>query len=411
MSSGLIVLAFFIGILVMLILITIHEFGHFIVAKLSNAYVYEFSIGFGPRIFVWKRKETWFSIRVIPLGGYCSIASDKVDPPSEREDEEVPNERKLDYIARWKKMFFILAGPAMNLAIALLLFTSIFAALQVKKNDMSYFGATYDQEKIAAKLILKKEQLDNPEINYIGQEYVIWGWTMKTINPESQEEIVLFDNICNTTEQNQTECLDEKINTEDNNQSANYEKTVYNFLNNLSKANGYENVQIMFSYKKVDKYSGVSNENPKYTEFSDYKSGETIGIAAPNRLYRSVGEAYGAGWKETFKDSISILQALGMVFTGQFDQLAGPVGVARQTATLLGSADQFFLYVAMISANLFILNLIFIPPLDGYRLLENFIEMIIKKELPYKYKIIVNSVGAILFLLLFIIITIKDFII
>jgi regulator of sigma E protease len=57
-SDGLIVLSFFIGIIVVVVLVTLHELGHFIIAKMSNAYVYEFSIGFGPRLFTIKGKET-----------------------------------------------------------------------------------------------------------------------------------------------------------------------------------------------------------------------------------------------------------------------------------------------------------------------------------------------------------------
>ncbi|AGR42302.1 M50 family metallopeptidase [Spiroplasma diminutum] len=402
-STGMVVLAFIIGIIVMLLLITIHEVGHLIVAKMSKAYVYEFSIGFGPRIFVFKGKETWVSIRAFPLGGYCSIASDKADAPKDREDVVVPDERKLDYIARWKKMFFILAGPAMNLFVALLLFTSIFAAIGEKRNDMSYFGSIYDQNKVAALAIKNEEEKAGINLNYVGQDYVIWGWTMKS------NDDVLFDNIC--SENSEQDKCDDKINDLLNNKAVDYKKTVYNFINNLPLAKDKENVKISFAYKKVDKYSGVAlqeYQEAKITEFMTLDG--SVGIAAPSRIYKTTGQAYGAGWGETFKASFSILEAIGGIFTGKFSNLVGPVGVAKQTATLLQSPEQFFLYVATISANLFILNLIFIPPLDGYRLLENFIEMIIRKELPTKYKIIVNSAGAILFLLLFVIITIKDFI-
>ncbi|AUB31842.1 RIP metalloprotease RseP [Spiroplasma floricola] len=409
-SSGMVVLAFFIGIIVMLLLITIHEIGHLVVAKMAKAYVYEFSIGFGPRLFVFKGKETWISIRIFPLGGYCSIASDKADPPSDREDEVVPDDRKLDYIARWKKMFFILAGPLMNLFIALLLFTTIFAAIGEKKNDMTYFGANYVQEGIAAKAIKEKEKSQNINVEYVGQDYVIWGWKMISVQNEKDE--ILFDNICDAKT---TKC-DEKItiNSLNEQKAVDYKKTVYNFIDNLKLSKDHENIKIQFAYKKVDKYSGYALDNYKdgvITELQDIKAGDSVGIAAPNRIYETTAQAYGAGWGETFKASISILEALGNVFTGKFSNLVGPVGVAKQTATLLQSADQFFIYVATISANLFILNLIFLPPLDGYRLLENFIEMILRKELPLKYKIFVNTAGAILFLLLFVVITIKDFIV
>lgn len=427
MSAGMIVLAFFIGILVMLILITIHELGHFIVAKMSKAYVYEFSIGFGPRLYTFKGKETWVSIRAFPLGGFCSIASDKSDPPTGREDEVVPDERKLDYIARWKKMFFILAGPFMNLVIAITLFTLTFAITMVKTDDMSYFGAKYNKDQIAYKLLAKAEENNGVEIN---QDFVIWGWQTKAqlldayTDPKNNEKII-FDNIDGN---------DQKINDKDNKKAVSFEKTVYTFLDNLNKEKDeYKEtpVQIRFAYKVVDKYTGEAKVNElKWTDWSDeykyednkaiainenetliYKYGDGVGIAAPDRIFKNSTVAYGYGWKETFNSSVAILKSFSMLFTGNINQLAGPVGVAKQTATMISSPTKFFLYVASISANLFILNLIFIPPLDGYRLIENFIEMIIKKELNGKFKMIMYISGAILFLILFAVITVKDFII
>ncbi|AOG60632.1 inner membrane zinc metalloprotease [Spiroplasma helicoides] len=427
MDAGLFLLGFFVGILVLLILVTVHEFGHFIIAKLSGAYVYEFAIGFGPRLFTFKGKETWVSIRIFPLGGFCSIASEKVDPPSDREDVDVPPERYMDYIARWKKLLFILFGPLMNLFVAIFLFTIIFAATQSKLDDMSFYGAKYGQNQIAYKLINEKaleveKEKDSSltkENFSIDQSYVIWGWKLvansetSTDGQTKSEQVVLFNNIDNTN----PELNNEKINDSDNQQAATYEKTVYNFINNLTLGKEKEGLQIQFSFKHVDKFSGRALDgynSPIVTRFStsdEYnKDSLSVGIAPPIRYYANSSIAYLAGWKETFTQSISILKSIGMIFTGSFSNLSGPVGVATQTANMLGDAHKFFLYVAMISANLFIINLIFIPPLDGYKVIEIIIEMIIRKELSQKYKIIVYSIGAILFLTIFATVTILDFI-
>ncbi|ASP28039.1 inner membrane zinc metalloprotease [Spiroplasma corruscae] len=402
MSAGMIVLGIIVGIFTLLVIITIHELGHLLVAKLFKAYVYEFSIGFGPKLFSIKTKETWITFRAIPLGGYCSIASDKADPPKGRENEIVPDERKLDYIARWKKMFFILAGPFVNLLFALLLFTFIFAIVQHKKNDMTYFGAVYDQDKVAAKAIKDKEE----SINYVGQEFVIWGFRLTSDERNGTNPI--FDNIC--IDSTNDECSN-AINLKENKQAVDYKKTVYNFIDNLAKVEDSDNnVKINFSYKEVDKYTGIALSDIKYTKEFDYKKGETVGISAPTRLYKNSTVAYGAGWAETFNASVMFLKAIGNLFVGNFGGLSGPVGVAKQSAQVLNSAEDYFLFAATISANLFIFNLLFFPPLDGYRLIENFFEMVLKRELSLKYKIIVNTIGFIVFLLLIIAVTIKDII-
>ncbi|QBQ07908.1 inner membrane zinc metalloprotease [Spiroplasma gladiatoris] len=411
MSTGMFLLGFLIGIVVVLILITLHELGHCIVAKLSGAFVYEFAIGFGPKLFTFKGKETWVTIRAFPLGGYCSIASDKVEPPSDREDEVVPKERQMEYIARWKKFFFLIFGPLMNLFIALFIFTTIFAATQSKTNDMDFFGQKFQKDAVAEKLILKNEQKTNPEV-VIDQTYVIWGW--KLINNEE----VLFNNIDNSN----PELNSEKIQDSDSLQAPTYTKIVYNFINNLNdlKSNkdieNKEDLKIMFSYKKVNKYDGKVLDDYKQIKTTEYSTSDlysnkqlAVGIMAPTRFYSSRIEAYGAGWKETFDQSLNILKSFGSIFTKGFKNLTGPVGIATQTATMLGDARTFFSYVAMLSANLFVLNFLIIPPLDGYKTVEILIEMIIRKDLSKKYKIWIYSIGAILMLGLFIVVTLLDF--
>ena len=91
-------------ILILGAIVAVHEFGHFIVAKLSGIYVYEFSIGMGKKIFGKKKKdgETEFCIRAVPLGGYVMIAGEDV------EDEKIPKDRQMcnkGFIQRFLVLF------------------------------------------------------------------------------------------------------------------------------------------------------------------------------------------------------------------------------------------------------------------------------------------------------------------
>lgn len=81
-------------ILILSVIVAIHEFGHFIFAKLMGVYVYEYAIGMGPRIFSFKPKksETVYSLRAIPLGGFCSLAGEDTENDDE---EEVPKNMRL----------------------------------------------------------------------------------------------------------------------------------------------------------------------------------------------------------------------------------------------------------------------------------------------------------------------------
>ena len=106
-------------ILILGITVFIHELGHFICAKKSGIYVYEFSIGMGPLIKKWKRKndETEYSIRLFPIGGYVSMAGEDVE-----DDKEIPDDRKLPNKTWLQRFCTIVAGIVMNFILAIVVF-------------------------------------------------------------------------------------------------------------------------------------------------------------------------------------------------------------------------------------------------------------------------------------------------
>jgi len=93
-------------ILVIGILVFVHELGHFIVAKLSGMRVDEFSLGFPPRLFTWKKGETLYALNWIPLGGYVKIHG-------ETEDGKDDDPRSFNNTVIWKRILTLIAGVAM----------------------------------------------------------------------------------------------------------------------------------------------------------------------------------------------------------------------------------------------------------------------------------------------------------
>ncbi|AEE14350.1 membrane-associated zinc metalloprotease [Thermodesulfobium narugense DSM 14796] len=106
-------------ILVIFVATLVHEAGHFVFARIFGVGVYEFSIGFGPRIFKSKYKETDLSVRVLPLGGFVRIAG--LD-----EGEVPPGTKRFDQIKSFQRILVILAGPVMNIIMAAVLFTLVY---------------------------------------------------------------------------------------------------------------------------------------------------------------------------------------------------------------------------------------------------------------------------------------------
>lgn len=107
------------------VLVVIHEFGHFLVARLFGVGTPKFSIGIGPRLFGFKLWDTDFRISALPIGGYVQMAGN--DPFGEEDpDEQVPPEQDFMRKPIWQRLLIMLAGPAMNLALPLVLFTGIY---------------------------------------------------------------------------------------------------------------------------------------------------------------------------------------------------------------------------------------------------------------------------------------------
>ena len=100
------------AVLMFIVLIVIHEFGHFIAAKLMGVRVNEFSVGFGPKLFKKKLGETTYAVNLIPLGGYCAM---------EGEDEDSSDERAFCHKKAWRRFIIVIAGAVFNLLLGVIL--------------------------------------------------------------------------------------------------------------------------------------------------------------------------------------------------------------------------------------------------------------------------------------------------
>lgn len=105
------------------VLVSVHELGHYIMAKLVGVRVDEFSLGFGPALITRRRGDTQYAVRAIPLGGYVRMAGMELDQPPSRDPRAYPNK------PWWQRFAVILAGPAMNLVLAAVLYVIIFGPL------------------------------------------------------------------------------------------------------------------------------------------------------------------------------------------------------------------------------------------------------------------------------------------
>lgn len=384
----------FLGILLALLalvtLIVIHEFGHFIAAKIFNVYVNEFSIGFGPLIFSKKRKtgETKFSIRWIPLGGYCSMIGEDIPEMTEEEvaslspsDQELyslyktlPANRKLNGISRWKRCIILLAGITLNFIVGYLLF--FFYAIDV---PVVYSYENYVQ--------VQEDSLDS-EAGWTNEDIIIGG-----------EYIVTIDNV--ETERNtfnsSSDSPEDKL------------QLYYAFNEALNQAPSTASDNVVFNLDTLD--GDVIELTVNTIDNNGTLSWESIGISfvpitrrtTPSEWFTISGRMFGEGCG-------AIFVALGQIFTPEgFSNLGGLISIV-QVSTMASSigAYYFFGVWALVSVNLAIFNLLPFPGLDGWQFLVTIIEGITKKEIPSKFKTIMTYIGFGLLLTLFVVVTFKD---
>ena len=323
------------------VLVTVHEFGHFITAKMTGMRVDEFAIGFGPKIYQQKDGETLYSLRAIPLGGYNKIAGMDPDDPVE------PNAFNSKPIPA--RMLVILAGALMNFILPIILFSGIFMVegrLQLVNEPVL---GTVVEEMAAARAGLKA-----------GDRIV----TIDGKNVETWTDVVL----------------------------------------NLRKA-GTEEVTL------TAERSGVL-KTYKMTPMFDKDAGRPLIGVSPKFSKESLG-FFGSikeGFIYTKNIGLSMVSGLYKIVSGNAPaDVAGPIGVAQMAGQV---AEKGLLplmnFVAFLSINLGVINLLPLPALDGGHFVLLLLEAVRGKPLGGKAMTNIQMVGVALILALTVFSTFKD---
>ena len=362
------ILTFLIGIT---ILVFVHEFGHYIVARLCKVRVEIFSVGFGKEIFGWTDKNgTRWKIASIPLGGYVkmfgegdAIIRDK-DSPSEREMTEAEREVSFYHKRLSHRAYIVAAGPAINFIFAILAFAILFFAVgvptPVNDKQLSVVGSV----------------LPNSPAYHSGFSA---GDKILAINGNG---ILYFAELKKIVEASAGQKLSVKI------LRGKKEK----ILNVIPKPT---DIKIDGQYKKVGRL-GITGD-----------PGELVNIK------QGFSEALLNGCVKTYEFSKRILVFVGNIFIGK--ESTSELGGILRIADISGKvADQGFAnyisFLAILSINLGLINLFPIPMLDGGHLAFYFFEALRGKPLAEKTQEYGLRVGFALVIALFLFVTWSDFI-
>lgn len=334
-------------VIVLGVIVLVHEFGHFIFAKMFGIYVYEFAIGMGPRLFHFKKGETEYSIRAIPIGGFCSLAGEDLDSD---DDNNVPKDRRLQSKKIWQRFLVMFFGAGNNFILAFILLLTIALG----------WGAVSNEAVISE--LVKGNPAEKAGLKVGDKILEINGHNIK-----SSDDVSIY------------------LQVEDKSKPVTF----------TIDRNGKEmDIDVKPVKEEVDGSTiyrvGIISEGEVEHGF----------IASIKYAFNKMGAL--------FRQMIITFKGL---FTGglSVNQLSGPVGIYNIVGEQAEAGFQNLLYLtALLSINVGFINLIPLPAFDGGRILFLLIEKIkgspIKPETENK----IHTIGFILLLALMIYITFND---
>lgn len=344
------------------LIVFIHEFGHFFVARLCGVKVEEFSIGFGKKLFSWRdKKDTQWKFCLLPFGGYVKMFGDRNAasmPDSSAIAEMSDADKKLSFVGKnvWQRMAIVSAGPIANFLLAIFIFTILFKINGVTKV-----------------LPIVDEVIANSAAFEAG---VKKGDQVVAIN---EKEISQFDEI------------------------------------RMAVMSAKEQ-QLTFKIKRGEEFLELKIA-PKIEVRKDFFGDEveiaTLGVSAATIDHKKINlaESFVHANKETYNISVAVLKAAGELITGQrsVKELGGPIKIAKYSGKTVEMGMLVVAwFMAMISINLGVMNLLPIPALDGGHLFYYIIEAIRGKPLSQKTQQIGFRFGFSLLISLMIFTTLND---
>ncbi|SPD75751.1 RIP metalloprotease RseP [uncultured Desulfobacterium sp.] len=346
-------------VVVLGIMIFFHELGHFLVAKYFGIKVLKFALGFGPPVVSKTIGETEYSIRYIPLGGFVKMLGEDIEDPDSPPEPRTPEEdaRAFDKQHPIKRMAVVVAGPAFNIVLSLLMFCGIYI-ISGKDVILPEIGQVTDDSPAQRAGFIKGDLVAS--IN--GVE--IRSWTELK------------------------DCVKDKT-----------------------------GMPLSFVVKRDGKFLELTvtpEETIIKNEFGEDIKSSLIGIVASNnqgKIELSPLDAIKEGFSETYRWIEMTILVVVKLFQGvvSIKTLGGPILIGQMTGELAQQNLSYLLpFMAVISINLGILNLFPIPILDGGLIVFLLLELAIGRPLSIKKRELAQKVGLFLLILLMVVVFYND---
>ena len=396
------------AILILLAMITVHEFGHYIVGKLLNFRINEFSVGFGPALFKHKNKKTGelFSVRLIPLGGYCAfdgedgIAAEEgnAQTPAEAPEEAfeefrapqtaAPEEDMKGGVSEaerliqassttlqpkgepftkrppWARILVLVAGAFMNYIFAVVLILIEFFACG--QTLIAVYEVAPAEGEYAAYSLCDQDIILEAD----GRDVYLTTDLLSALHGKKQGDLVPFT-----------------------------VSRVVEWEEGAAKRREKTQVTVMLRADVQDASSADTDLLWRALGAAQDEEGNFLmaNAAAKFGFFETIGRSF----VYSFKIAGSIFRVLGELLTGRLglDAFGGPVTTISMTAQLASMGLRYFLEIAgYIGVNLAVFNLLPIPALDGSKVVFTAIEWVRGKPISRKVEAVIHTVGFLLIL-------------
>ena len=441
---------------VLSVVVLIHEFGHFIVAKLNDVYVITFSLGFGPKLIKKRFGETEYAISAVPFGGYCKFAGESDDEDENENDEnkkdaltdknieeDIPEYRTFRAKSPFQKMQIVIAGPLMNAVLAFLIYIgSVWIQGVITPAPMSMVERV-DVNSPAMRAgfvrgdrILKvngKSLTDDESVTYFVKRNRDKELAFKvfrepdtlfiTATPEYNEEIDrytvgLFLGVPPKIGDVKHDGPAWKagirkgayVNSINDTTVITYSGFINKIRNNLGRELKFvwnQNGEIRSAFiipESIDIASG--GEKLEVIEVGDIGAGQYYDKSKITFL-KAVN--YGSG--TFYRMTVAILGFLKQLVTGNASMKAmgGPIRIGQMAGDMARWGFRYLmLFIAFFSVNLAIFNLLPILPFDGGHFVLYFVELVSGKPINRKVKNVMMQAGFVLLIILMVLVTALD---
>jgi regulator of sigma E protease len=327
-------------IIALSILIVVHEFGHFIIARLVNVKVITFSLGFGKKLFHWKKGDTEYAISAMPLGGYVKLLGESPDEEVLEEEKE----RSFTNKTPFQRFLIVFAGPVFNLLFSLVVYYAFFAGGFMISPRIGHVEPGYPAYEAGIRT--------GDLIVSIGETKIVeWNeikWEMFLAKPGPVRVVI-------------------------------------------DRAG--KNIELDITPKEVAQQNLLGSKMKQ----------KQLGIGPVEPLKTNILTSVPLAFHQTYFIIKQTFMGIYMMIAGRVPtkEIGGPIAILQVGSKLAeGGILTLISFAAMISINLGILNLLPIPVLDGGHILFNFIEIIIRRKVSEKTIVIAQKIGLTLLIML-----------